>query len=200
MSDDPDPQRTQNPPGAIGTPSASHNLAHERDARARALADAASRGAMTLGEYASRAGALEDASTVDELDRAIRDIPVEPGEQHPPHRGWLVGIFGGTEQRGRWRLGRTLWIVCVFGGVRLDLGSAQPQSPQCDITVLALLGGADLAAPSTVPISVSGFSFLGGRSDERSADHPPLAGAPTLRVRAFALLGGVKITESLDKS
>jgi DUF1707 SHOCT-like domain len=196
-----DPLNPQAPPDPIAAPASAHpDLAQERDARTRILTEAAARGVMTLGEYASRASSLARAGTIAELDRAISDIPAEPGEQPAPHRGWLVGIFGGTEQRGRWRLGHSLRIVCVFGGVRLDLGSAQPQSPQCNITVLALLGGADLAAPSAVPISVSGFSLLGGRSDERSAGPAPLAGAPALRVRAFAFLGGVKITESLDKS
>lgn len=130
--------------------------------------------------------------TLDEY--AVQTTSSEPPPAHAPHRGWLVGIFGGSAQRGRWRLARRLRIVAVFGGASLDLGSAEPEAPESLITVFAFMGGVEIVAPAGIPIQLSGVSLLGGKSDERT-EAPPMPGAPLIRVRVFALLGGVKITD-----
>lgn len=150
---------------------------------------------MTLDEYAQRAAAIEEAITTEQLNTAVRDIPESIAEPPKHHRSWIVAIFGGSDQHGRWRLSRRLRVVSVFGGAHLDLGSAQPEAPECTITILALLGGVEIVAPVGIPIALSGFSLLGGRSDQRATDGPRLAGSPIVRVRAVAILGGVKISE-----
>lgn len=164
----------------------------ERDLRAGRLAERATDGSMTLDEYSARAASLRRAATITELDAAVADLPQPAGRAPGIHRSWIFGIFGGTDQRGRWRLGRRLRVVCVFGGAHLDLGAAQPEAPECTITAVALLGGVDLLAPPGVQVLLSGLAILGGRSDERPKGEP-LPGAPIVRVRSFAFLGGVKV-------
>lgn len=167
------------------------------EARRRALgtlAEAASAARLTLGEYAQRACAAHEAADVAALDTAVADLPAPGSPRAPERRSWLVGILGGTEQRGRWRLAARLRIVALLGGVKLDLGAAEAQAPVSTITVVALLGGAEIVAPPGVPIQLSGASILGGRGDERSPG-PPLPGAPLIRLRAFAVFGGVKVTQ-----
>jgi hypothetical protein len=133
---------------------------------------------MTLDEYAERALAVEQAATVDELDAALRGLAEEMAGVSPARRArWLISVFGGTEQRGRWRLSSRLRIVSVFGGVDVDLGAAEPEAPESLITVVAILGGAGIIAPQGVPIQLSGFSLFGGKGDKRSGG-PALAGAP----------------------
>jgi hypothetical protein len=78
-----------------------------------------------------------------------------------------------------------------------DLGSAQVEAHASTITVVALLGGAELIVPPGVPVQLSGLSLLGGKSDERTPG-PPLAGAPLIRVRGFSILGGVAIKDRKD--
>ena len=160
------------------------------------LAQQASGGGLTLDEYAERAVALERAATVEELSAALRGLPDEESAAVGSARGtrWLVGVFGGTEQRGRWRLSSRLRIVAVLGGVTLDLGMAQPEAPESLITVVAVLGGVEIIAPPGVSIQLSGVSLLGGKSDERSGG-PPLPGSPLVRVRCMTLLGGVKVKD-----
>lgn len=168
--------------------------AARQEALAR-LSEGAIGAGLTLGEYAERAGAIERAATNAELDATV--VGLAQGEVKADahdHARWLVGIFGGSEQRGRWRLGNRLRIVALMGGVKLDLGNAQPEASESLITVLALLGGVDLIAPPGLPIELSGISLLGGKSDKRPSG-PPLAGAPVIRVRAFAVLGGVGIKQ-----
>jgi hypothetical protein len=137
---------------------------------------------LTLGEYAERIAAGE---TVD-------GPSPEAGAGRRPR--WLVGVLGGTDQKGRWRLGSQLRIVAFLGGVNLDLGQAEPEAAESLITVVAGLGGVELTAPPGVPIELTGFSLLGGKSDQRSAG-PRLPGCPVVRVRVFCLLGGVTVKE-----
>jgi hypothetical protein len=89
-------------------------------------------------------------------------------------------------------LGRRLRIIAFLGGVKVDLGNAQPEASASVITVVSVLAGVDLLAPPGLPIELSGISLLGGKSDKRPAGRP-VRGAPLIRVRALAVLGGVGI-------
>jgi hypothetical protein len=170
------------------------NLASAREVAAARLAEQATR-TLTLDEYTERAAAIEQAATADELDAAMRELGEKITLGPPPrHVRWLVGVLGGTNQRGRWRLSSRLRIVAVLGGTTLDLGQARPEAPESVITIAAFLGGVEVIAPPGVTIELSGVSLLGGRSDERSRG-PSLIGSPVIRLRAFALLGGVKVKD-----
>ena len=166
-----------------------------RETAVNDLAQQASSDGLTLDEFAECAVALEQAATVEEVSAAVRGLPEETAAA-TSRRGarWLVGVFGGTEQRGRWRLSSHLRVVAVLGGVTLDLGAAQPEAPESLITVVAVLGGAEIIAPPGVSIQLSGFSLLGGKSDERSGG-PALPGSPLVRVRCVTFLGGVKVKD-----
>jgi hypothetical protein len=137
---------------------------------------------LTFDEYAERIAAGDSPALLPQPTGGAR------------RRRWVVGILGGTDQKGRWRLERRMWVVCVLGGAKLDLGQAEPEAPETLITELALFGGADLTAPPGVPVELTGFSLLGGKTDERPRG-PALPGCPLVRVRAFCALGGVKVSE-----
>ena len=165
-----------------------------RKAALRSLARQAING-LTLDEYVQRAGAVEHAATVDELEAALQGLPEEPADASPGRRArWIVAVLGGTDQRGRWRLSGRLRIVAVLAGVNVDLGQAEPEAPESAITVVAAFGGAGIIVPQGVPVQLSGFSLLGGKGDKRTGGSP-LPGSPLIRVRAFALFGGVTIKD-----
>jgi Domain of unknown function (DUF1707) len=189
MTDGPDPSTAAAQPGAPGTLSEP-----DRAAAVRRIAGQAAGGGLTLEEYAERVLAVEQAASAEEVEAAVAGLPEEVGAMPATSRRWLVAILGGTEQRGRWRLSRRLWILALFGGATLDLGRAQVEVPESVITVVALFGGTELLAPPGVPIQFSGLSLLGGRSDERG-DGPMLPGSPLIRVRAFAIFGGVAVKQ-----
>jgi hypothetical protein len=147
-----------------------------RETAVNALAQQASSGGLTLDEYAERAVALEQAATVEELHAAVRGLP-EENAAVTSARGahWLVGVFGGTEQRGRWRLSHHLRIVAVLGGVTLDLVTAQPEGPESLITVVGVIGGAEIIAPPGVSSSSPGSRYSVARAMSVPAVHPFLA-------------------------
>ena len=132
---------------------------------------------LTFDEYSERIATGESAG---------------PPAGKPRRPRWVVGVLGGTEQKGRWRLGSRLRIVAVLGGVTLDLGPAEPEAPESLITIFTVFGGVEIIAPPGVPVEVTGLSLLGGKSDER-APGPRLPGCPVVRLRTFCLLGGVNV-------
>jgi len=166
----------------------------DRSAALAQLARHAASAELTLDQYADCAAAIDAATTPAELEAAAAPVAHEPLASVPTSARMLVGIFGGTDQRGRWRLPRRLRILAVLGGVSADLGNAQVEAPISTITVLAVLGGVSLTAPTGVAVQLSGFSLLGGKSDKRPSG-PPLPGSPVIQVRAFTLLGGVSIEQ-----
>jgi hypothetical protein len=166
----------------------------DRSAAIAQLTRHATGGELTLDEYADCAAAIAAATTPAELEAATAPVAHEPPAPVPTPGRTLVGVFGGTDQRGRWRLPRRLRILAVFGGVSADLGAAQVEAPISTITVLAVLGGVSLTAPPGVAVQLSGASLLGGKSDKRPPG-PPLPGSPVIHVRAYTLLGGVSVEQ-----
>ena len=166
----------------------------DRSAAIAQLTRHATSGELTLDEYAACAAAIAAATTSAELEAATALVAHEPPAPVPTPGRTLVGIFGGTDQRGRWRLPRRLRVLAVLGGVNADLGHAQVEAPLSTITVLAVLGGVSLTAPPGVSIQLSGASLLGGKSDKRPPGEP-LPGSPVIHVRAFTLLGGVSVEQ-----
>jgi len=150
---------------------------------------------LTLSELAEADRRLQDARTT-ELEDALGPPdggPVAAAER----RRWLVVFLGGHSQRGRWRLGRELRLVCVLGGAELDLRQAIVDADEVSLTCVCVLGGARLIVPEGISVSYSCLSILGGRSDER-APAAAIPGSPRIHVRLFSLLGGIEIADGRD--
>jgi hypothetical protein len=101
-----------------------------------------------------------------------------------------VGIFGGTERRGRWRPALRQTAVAIFGGVALDFREAELPPRELDLRAYAVFGGVDLNLPDGMRVEMTGFSLFGGRT-VKVGRTPPAPGTPVLRLRAVALFGGV---------
>src|SRR4051794_36938358 len=98
-----------------------------------------------------------------------------------------LALLGGTRHTGTIHGSRTL--VAVIGGMDLDLGGGV--SGDVTITKVSLIGGVDLTVPAGVLVEVHRFVLFGGKDVERDAAAGP--DAPLVRVRAFGLVGGVRV-------
>ncbi len=96
----------------------------------------------------------------------------------------LFGGFGKTPFAPGWRRETAL---ALLGGGDLDLGAAMP-ADDARLTAIAVFGGIDVRVPAGARIAMSGLSLFGGRE----VKVPPGDG-PTIRIRAFAIFGGVTI-------
>ncbi len=81
--------------------------------------------------------------------------------------------------------------TAAFGGVTLDLRQAHLDPAGATLNVSALCGGVEVLVPRGWRIVTSGTPIFGGL--ENNADAAPAADAPTLRVDATVLFGGIEV-------
>jgi hypothetical protein len=171
----------------------------EREATVARLGDAAGEGRLILEEFSERVGRAYAARTRGELQELVQDLP-EPAGSTPTapvraaptgHTDWHVALLGGFRRVGRWRVSQQITSISLIGGMRLDLREAEFAAPDVMLTKVSLIGGARLTVPPGVRVEVTNFSLIGGRRTD--ADERLSPNAPTLHLRAFSLIGGVRV-------
>jgi hypothetical protein len=179
----------------------------DREHVAERLREAAGDGRLSIDELEERLDAAFAARTYADLERLTSDLPDQTGPVQVPARTrsggtivervtgregrrWSVALMSGTTRKGRWALGRDHVAVAVMGGVDLDLRDAELESGEVVIRVLALMGGVDIVVPDDCVLDASGFGVMGGFDHHDRAGEPP-PGAPVIKVRGLAVMGGV---------
>ncbi|MEE4543519.1 DUF1707 domain-containing protein [Streptomyces sp. V4-01] len=177
----------------------------DRDRIADILRDALAEGRLDSSEHSERIDRVYAAKTLGELQPLVRDLPVgrtaapqpaaAPPRAHFPDGGGdnphLVGILGGAERKGRWRVGSRITAVAILGGVEIDLTEATFTAPELVIHCTAIMGGVSIKLPENVTLRGGGVVGIMGGSDVKAYESPD-PGAPVVRVDGFALWGGVE--------
>lgn len=166
----------------------------EREATVLRLRHAAGEGRLTVEELDERIDAAYAASTQDELVLLTADLPAAaPSSVAVGGTGkaasFVLGILGGGDRRGRWRVAERVTVINFMGGADLDLREATLAAPEVTIRVFSFMGGSDIVVPEDVHVELSSFAFLGGDAFKLERDDPP-PGAPVVHVRAYSFLGG----------
>jgi hypothetical protein len=175
----------------------------DRDSVVRELGGHASVGRLTLAELEERASKALEAKTRGELDALTSDLPdgsqsdasqsaAQPGAK--PRRGvrWLVSILGSARYKARFHVVRTINTFSVLGGAEIDLRNAEIEGGSLTINTFAVLGGTDILVPDSIEVDSAGIYILAG-VDELGTARRPYPGAPAVKVRGFAVLGGVHL-------
>jgi uncharacterized protein DUF1707/cell wall-active antibiotic response 4TMS protein YvqF len=152
-------------------------------------------GRLTLEEFAQRMSAAYEARTREELDELTRDLPAESAALPSPRRAagkWIVAVMGGAHRRGRFRLGARTNVITIMGGANLDLRQAELEGPEVTITVLSVMGGANLIVPEGVDVELTGLSIMGGKNYRPGKQRLP-PNAPVVRVRGYSVMGGISV-------
>ena len=178
----------------------------DREHHADLLRRAAGEGRLTMDELEERLNRVYESRTHSELERLIVDV-VPPGERHAPaitaskrmpvKRGedgtnWLVAIMSGRDRKGRWRVGRHLKVVNIMGGSNIDLNDAELTDDVVQITVVAIMGGAEIRVPDGLNVELSEFAFMGG-NDSSLGEERPDPGGPLLRLNVISIMGGCDV-------
>lgn len=100
-------------------------------------------------------------------------------------------VFSGTEIASHSDQFRGGSVSAMFGGVAVDLRDALP-APGAELDVLAAFGGVEIRVPEGWQVISRGMPLFGGIENVTTKERLP-ADAPTLRVNATALLGGIEI-------
>jgi DUF1707 SHOCT-like domain/Cell wall-active antibiotics response LiaF, C-terminal len=164
----------------------------EREQVVVRLRDASAEGRLTLEELADRTALAYRASSHAELEPLTADLPAaSPPSRRKPAR-WLGVVIGDVRRAGRWRIGEKTHVVMGIGDCDLDLRNAELESDEVTLTISQIIGDATIVVPRHVDVELSGFFLIGAKSlDDAEEEPPPFA--PRIHVRAFGLIGEVKV-------
>jgi hypothetical protein len=166
----------------------------ERDATLQMLGDHAAVGRLTLDELEERSGRALAAKTRGELATLTGDLPqsqAQPATTKPPVR-WMIAVMGGSHRRGRFRAVGRINAVAIMGGDEIDLRDAEIEGGELTLTLVSIMGGANIYVPDSIEVEVGGFSLMGGNT-EIGSQRTPRPGAPVIRIQAYNLMGGATI-------
>ena len=110
---------------------------------------------------------------------------------------FFFALLSGTERKGIWKPPKNLKIATVMGGIDLDYTQAEIPPGVSYIEVFALMGGVDIKVPEGVNVEMAGIPILGGITNKAHDNGSP--DAPTIRIRAFVIMGGIDVTVKRKK-
>jgi Domain of unknown function (DUF1707) len=153
--------------------------------------------------YAARTYADLVPITLDLPTQATASLPIQPlaaTNPSPVVAGGVmeekhVAIMGGLERKGVWTVPAHLTVTCFMGGADLDLRRAQFAAREVVITVNAVMGGAEIKVNPHTQVIMEGTGIMGGYSGP--SDNAPAeldANSPVVRIRGFAIMGGVSVS------
>ncbi len=176
----------------------------DRDRVVDILRESLMAGRLTQDEHAERLEATFMAKTLGELEPITADLVIPEQAARPgahtssqiepaadPNASFesMVGIFGGGERRGRWRVKLRTNAYVVFGGYDLDMTDAVFEAKEVTIWTFALFGGIDVTVPDNVEIRNEGAGIFGGFGARGSEAPDP--NAPVVVLKGVAIFGGV---------
>ena len=179
----------------------------DRDRTITMLREHVVEGRLTLDEFSERTGLALEARTRGDLESVMANLPtVAPTSATTPEivtgrkaRRWHVAVMSGSDTKGRWRISGKTNAIAVMGGCEMDLRRAEIESAEIVINAFAFWGGIKIIVPEGFDVDLEGFSFMGGRS-LRMADVPLVPGSPRIRIRGFAMMGGIEVRSRPNRS
>ena len=178
----------------------------DRHQVAEILREAAGEGRLDLDELDERLEATYAARTYADLVPITHDLPVARSAQAPlPRPASLppvpatryessVAIMSGVDRKGVWEVGPSHNVVCIMGGVTLDLREAVFAGPEVVITANTLMGGIDIVVNEATRVIVEGTGVMGAFEQGRDKVAAQLTpDSPVVRVRGVALMGAVTV-------
>jgi hypothetical protein len=171
------------------------------------LSDRFAEGALEVEEFEHRVALAHRSESVVEIEALVADLPAAARPRTPTpatgrelvpeaqvrRRATLFAVMGGTERKGVWRVPRTMNVVALMGGAKIDLREAQLPAGLIELRVVALMGGVEIIVPPSLAVEASGAAIMGGFEHVDRAPVRPEPDAPLLRVVGLALLGGVSV-------
>ncbi|MBV8220930.1 MAG: DUF1707 and DUF2154 domain-containing protein [Solirubrobacterales bacterium] len=180
----------------------------EREQTAETLRQAMGEGRLTVEELEDRLRAAYSAPTVGELERLVADVTVpdrvtrpaiSPARQGgvtvregPGGNRWIVGIMGGHDRKGRWRLAGRCTVINIMGGSDLDLNDVELSDRVTQLNVYSLMGGSEIWVPDGVNVEVSNVAIMGG-NDVELGDEVAQPGRPLIRLRLVSIMAGTDV-------
>ncbi len=110
----------------------------------------------------------------------------------------IATAFGGVDRESRAATLRRGEVLAICGGAQLDLREAALDPSGAELRLRACLGGIQVVVPDTWLVTVEPTVIGGGVELSVAAKEDLPHDAPSLRVEATAMLGGIQVTTVVD--
>jgi len=114
-----------------------------------------------------------------------------------PESGWCVGVMGGAERKGQWRVPRKLRAAAVMGGIALDFREAIFPPGITSLQLFACMGGVEIIVPPNLAVECNGMGIMGGFESMERCPPIPDPSQPLLRISGVTVMGGFEISTRL---
>jgi hypothetical protein len=183
-------------------------LASQRDRTVNALVDHFAHDHITVEDFERRLDVANRALTLPELDALVSDLPAlqqqdavspaaKPAMPAPARHireSQIIGaIMGGAERRGHWQPAKRTIVAAAMGGAVLDFRDVQLPPGETEVTVICMMGGAEIIVPPGMSIDSGGIAIMGGFAHMSPIPMTFDPDAPRLRINGFVLMGGVEV-------
>ena len=148
--------------------------------------------------FAATDPAVLEAQTADlpalradqEVAAAIPEVALDPMAR-AGEREFVVAIMGGTERKGHWTPPRRLTVLALMGGACLDFRECDFGAPVTIVTIVALMGSAEIVVPPGVRVESSGVAIMGAfEGGGAGAGRPD---APLIKLNGLVMMGAVEV-------
>jgi hypothetical protein len=196
---------TPEPPATPASPPALRASDAEREHVVNVLRQAAGEGRLDVDELDERLTLAYSIKTSAELEALTADVVVRPAHAMPSAHGVIVrrgeggtrnviSIMSGHDYTGRWRIAPTCRVLNIMGGSDLDLNDAELSAELTTITVVSIMGGAEIHVPDGADVQVSKLGIMGG-NDVQLCGRPAPPGAPVIQIRLVSIMGGASVRQ-----
>ncbi len=181
----------------------------DRHKVAEVLRQAAGEGRIDLEELDERLEATFKAKTYGELVPITADLPTEGGPAPAPPRpvsgptppgvpavrySGAFAVMSETKRSGVWLVEAQQNAFALMGSVVLDMRQAQFESREVEVNASAIMGEVQVVVNAGTTVVVEGIGVMGDFSEQRAkVPFDAEMGGPVVRVRGFALMGGVHV-------
>ena len=177
----------------------------DRHRVAEVLREAAGDGRIDLDELDERLDATYAARTYADLVPITADLPADAPAAHvaatpatpvaSASASRHVAIMSGFERKGVWQVPEAMSVFAFMGGAEIDTRRATFAAREVTLTINAIMGGANVIVGPDTHVIMDGVGIMGGYAgpSDRAEDTDFTADSPTIRIRGFALMGGVSV-------
>jgi hypothetical protein len=177
-------------------------------------------GSISLDEYESRAGFIQNAKSLVDIDAQILDLPkssIPPYPKNTTSRNpaqktfdeadlqierrdgspeFSLCIMGDRKLAGDWLNSDQATSFTLMGSTTLDLRNTALPPGRLKIDALAIMGEIKILVPHGLPVKMSAFPFMGEAHVHRSVEQRIVRGQPWVDVSGLALMGSIVVKAS----
>jgi hypothetical protein len=185
-----------------------------RDRALEAITRAFSSDRITVEEYERRAGQIQSARAVEEVERVLVDLPFPTpaspqatSRQAPASRSAMpprvdpglsgsqtvACVMGERQLQGDFLNGNRVETFTLMGSTKIDLRDTAMPEGRLKIEAFVLMGETRVVVPRGLPVHLNVFPFMGEAMAKRDVNQRVVPDEPHVLIEGFVMMGSIVV-------